>query len=425
MISIQPNLCNRLLYFTIGHDTDGSTKRGTRQNMSISAKIAEEIAVYKASLWTAAHVAAIAQQPLPEAPLITAPDAVPLLPDDDLWDLWPLQNTDGSVALIAGGELWMVLSAPRFEDPSLRHDIARTRLLFRQAGIWTDCGLLFPDELNPGSREWSGSARYDASSNAVTAYFTAAGRREETGGSFEQRLFQVSGTLDLSGDHPRVTAWGEAHPLVSNDGRFYVDVRNDQGVPGNINGFRDPYWLRDPHDGRAYILFTGSQPGSPHRHNGVVGLARAISGDGKDGFDLLPPIISADGVCNEMERPHLVIKDGLYYLFWSSQNSVFVPEGPNGPSGLYGMVASSLTGSYEPLNGTGLVIANPATEPRQAYCWQVLDTLEVVSFVDHWGLHGRDIFAEPALQREQFGGTIAPMLKIAIDGKTTSLLGLA
>jgi levansucrase len=393
--------------------------------MSIFGKISKEIEAYKASRWTVDHVAAIAELPLPAAPLIAALDAAPLLPDADLWDLWPLQNPDGSVAQIAGGELWMILSAPRFEDPSLRHDIARTRLLFRQESKWTDCGLLFPDNLNPGSREWSGSARYDVGSNIVTACFTAAGRREEPGRSFEQRLFQTSGTLDLSGGHPQITGWSEARPLVLNDGSLYVDVRVDQGVPGNIKGFRDPYWLRDPRDGRSYILFTGSLPNSPHSCNGVIGLAQAISGDGESGFELMPPIISADGVCNEMERPHLVIRDGLYYLFWSSQNAVFAPEGPKGPSGLYGMVAPSLTGPYEPLNGTGLVIANPTVEPRQAYCWQVLDTLEVVSFVDHWGLQGRDIFAEPGLQREQFGGTIAPMLKIAIDGTKTRLLGLA
>jgi levansucrase len=284
---------------------------------------------------------------------------------------------------------------------------------------------LFPDDLNPGLREWSGSARFDAEHNIITAYFTVAGRRDDTDRSFEQRLFQTQGSLDLSGQFPCVGGWSVPQPMVVNDGSLYVDVRIDQGVPGNINGFRDPYWLRDPADGHAYILFTGSQPHSPHSHNGVIGFARAISGDGETGFQLLPPIVTADGVCNEMERPHLVIKDGLYYLFWSSQNAVFPPNGPQGPSGLYGMVGPSLTGPFEPLNGTGLVIANPAAEPRQAYCWQVLDTLEVVSFVDHWGLRGRDIFAEPALQRRQFGGTIAPMLKIETDGQTTRLLGLA
>jgi levansucrase len=391
--------------------------------MSISAKIDSDMPGYSASRWSAGHIAAIAQNALPEAPLITLSDSVPVLPDQDLWDIWPIQNPDGSVSTIAGGELWMVLSAPRLENPNLRHDIARTRLLFRKGGAWYDCGLMFPDDLNPGSREWSGSACFDSAHNSVTAYFTAAGRRGEAAPSFEQRLFQTTGILDLSSPLPRVSDWSPARPIVQNDGRFYVDVRVDQGEPGNIKGFRDPYWLRDPADGCAYILFTGSQPGSANRHNGVIGIARANS-EGDSSFALLPPIVTADGVCNEMERPHLVVRHGRYYLFWSSQSSVFAPD-CNAPTGLYGMVGDSLTGPYEPLNGTGLVLANPAAEPRQGYCWQVLDTLEVISFVDHWGLAGRDIFVEPDLQRKQFGGTIAPMLKIELNGNRSRLLGLA
>lgn len=377
------------------------------------------------SLWTAAHVAAIADIPLPQAPPINADAAVPLLSGHDLWDLWPLQNRDGSVAGIADGELWMILSAPRQPDPGMRHDIARTRLIFRQGSAWHDLGLLFPDDLNPGSREWSGSALYDARSGNVTAYFTAAGRREEATSSFEQRLFQTTGTLDLSGALPAIKGWSSVEPLVVNDGTHYVDLATDQGRPGSIRGFRDPYWFRDPFDGRAYILFTGSQPGGVADCSGVVGIAVAQDADGQTGFELLPPIVSADGVANEMERPHMLVRDGLYYLFWSSQNSVFAANGPKGPTGLYGMVGRSATGPFEPLNGTGLVIANPAEEPRQAYCWHVLDTLEVASFVDHWGLQGRDPASDPDLNRAQFGGTIAPMLKIEIDGVTTKLVGLA
>jgi levansucrase len=393
--------------------------------MSMSANFSADSVDIPVSCWTPDHVAAIARQPLPEAPIIAAADARPLLHERDLWDVWPVQNPDGSVAEIASGELWMVLSAPRLDNPDMRHDVARIRLLFRRDRLWQDCGLLFLDELNPGSREWSGSARFDAAHGAITTYFTASGRRGEGGHSFEQRLFQTTGYLDLSGDLPSLSNWSAARQIATNDGSFYVDLLVDQGVPGNIKGFRDPYWLRDPADGHAYILFTGSKTRSPHSHNGVVGIARATDGNGENGFELLPPIISADGVCNEMERPHLVIRDGLYYLFWSSQSSVFAPEGPKGPSGLYGMVGPSIFGPYEPLNGTGLVIANPAAEPRQAYCWQVLDTLEVYSFIDHWGLNKRDIDADPVLRRQQFGGTIAPVLKIAIEGKTTRLLGLA
>lgn len=391
--------------------------------MSTLARDIKQDSGYSASRWTADCVANIAQLPMPEAPLIAENDVTPVLATHDLWDVWPLQNSDGSVAEIAGGQLWMILSAPKIDDPGLRHDVARTRLLLRRDGAWLDCGLLFPDDLNPGSREWSGAARFDAATNQVTAYFTATGRRGAEGRSFEQRLFQTSGYLDLTGILPRIAGWSTPRPLVENDGSYYVDLAVDQGVPGNIRGFRDPYWLRDPADGNDYILFTGSLAGSPHTHNGVIGIARAASGS--DQYELMPPIISANGVCNELERPHVVIRGGLYYVFWSSQTSVFAPDAPAGPTGLYGMVGASLTGPFKPLNGTGLVISNPAAEPRQAYCWQVIDTLEVISFIDHWGLKGRDIFAEPALQRQQFGGTIAPMLKIELDGNKSRLLGLA
>jgi levansucrase len=393
--------------------------------MSVSTKTAPEASNYSASEWTAAHLAGIESVARPEAPLILALEAQPLLPEYDLWDLWPLQNPDGSIAAIAGGELWMVLSAPRLDNPNHRHDVARTRLLFRRDETWQDCGLLFPDDLNPGSREWSGSARFDKAHNSVTAFFTAAGRRGASVRNFEQRLFQSTGMLDVSGDLPRIVEWSPATSLVENDGKRYVDVRIDQGTLGNIKGFRDPYWLHDPVAGEDYFVFTASQPNSVYSHNGVIGLARALPNGEGAAFELLPPIISADGVCNEMERPHFVIKDGLYYLFWSSQSLVFAPDMPRAPTGLYGMVSRSLKGPYEPLNGTGLVIANPAAEPRQAYCWQVVDTLEVYSFIDYWGLEGREMNEEKGLLRSQFGGTIAPVLKIEIQGNETRLLGLA
>jgi levansucrase len=377
------------------------------------------------SRWTAEHVAAIIDQPLPTAPLMDSQAAKAMLPGHDLWDLWPLQNPDGSVADIAAGELWMMLSAPCLPDPGMRHDIARTRLLFLKNRQWHDCGLLFPDELNPGSREWSGSARFDAEGVVITAFFTAAGRRGETRPSFEQRLFCATGRLVLSGALPFIDSWSEPTPLVGNDGQYYVDLGQDQGIAGNIRGFRDPYWFSDPLDGQDYILFTGSLPGGDPTCNGVVGIARGQVVVGEPAFELLPPIISADGVANEMERPHMLFRDDRYYLFWSSQHSVFAAGGPKGPTGLYGMVGASVTGPFEPLNGTGLVVANPVQEPKQAYCWQVLDTLEVVSFVDHWGLQGRDPQNDADLNRRQFGGTIAPMLKIKIDGTKTTLLGLA
>jgi levansucrase len=372
------------------------------------------------SLWTPSQVAAISQSTLPELALICADQAAAFLPSLSLWDIWPVQLDDGSVAEIASGSLWVVLSAPRAADPDCRHDVARMRLLFKNSDGWMDCGNLLPDGFSPGSREWSGSTRLNPATGEVTLWFTAAGRRGEAKSDFEQRLFHATGTLDMSRPLPAITGWRDLTETVHNDGNHYADLATEQGVAGRIKGFRDPYWFRDPADGCGYMLFTGSKSASASNSDfdGVIGIAVETGVD----FALLPPIVDADGLVNELERPHMFVHNGLYYLFWSSQRGVFSPDGPSGPTGLYGMVGPSVFGPFEPLNGTGLVIANPASEPRQAYAWQVLPSLDVVSFIDFWGLQGRDIASDPALKAAQFGGTIAPMAKIMLEGAKSRIV---
>lgn len=374
------------------------------------------------SIWTAAHVAGIEAAPLPEIALITAEDAHPLNPLLALWDIWPVQLADGSVAEVAGGSLWVILSAPRGGDPDERHDVARLRLLFRLGERWIDCGNMMPDGFSPGSREWSGSTRLNPATGEVTLWFTATGQRGDSARDFEQRLFHVVGTLDLTGAIPAIGDWRDLAQTVCNDGQYYANLATHQGVAGRIKGFRDPYWFCDPADGKRYILFTGSQSAtvSGSDYDGVIGIAEAQGEDGE--FALLPPIIDAAGMVNELERPHMFVHARLYYLFWSSHSGVFAPNVAAGPTGLYGMVGPSLFGPFEPLNGSGLVLANPASEPRQCYAWQVLPSLDVVSFIDYWGVEGRDIEGDAALKAAQFGGTLAPVMKISLSGATSRIV---
>ncbi len=382
------------------------------------------------SHWTADQLELIASGAIPEAAVIGADNASPIFPELTLWDIWPLQRDDGQVAEIAGGSLWIMLSAPRRDDPNQRHDEARMRLL-HCVGVgvgaqWYDCGNLLPNGFAPGSREWSGSARIESQNGCVTLWFTATGRRDNPSQDFEQRIFHASGQLNLDGARPTIGDWQALSQSIVNDGKIYADLSVEQGVAGLIKGFRDPYWFRDPADGKGYILFTGSKPAasSASEYNGVIGIA-AASHDNVDGtgqFHILPPLVDADGVANELERPHIFVHDGLYYLFWSSQSQVFLPGGPNCPTGLYGMVAPNLFGPYTPLNGSSLVLANPASEPRQAYAWQVVPSLDVYSFVDFWGVEGRDTVANPVLRSSQFGGTIAPVVKIVLDGASSRII---
>jgi levansucrase len=329
-----------------------------------------------------------------------------------------VQRRDGSVARFDGAELWMALSAPALPDPAKRHDLARIRLLVSKGGVYRDCGDLLPADHSPGSREWAGSAIVDDALSNVTLFFTAAGRRGDGARTFEQRLFETSGALFWKSGRPNFKSWSVPVESVVADVDHYVHTATDGGQPGHIKAFRDPAYFRDPADGREYLLFAASLKRSHNPWNGAVGAALRDGG----GWRLAPPILSADGVNNELERPHIVVKGGAYYLFWSTQRHMFARGGPAGPNGLYGMRGASMSGPWQPLNGSGLVAGNPKAEPYQTYSWLVLDTLEVVSFIDYWGLKGRSSGGDPDLLRSQFGGAPAPRFRLAIDGLSARIV---
>ncbi len=347
-----------------------------------------------------------------QLPLITAADAVPILPGLDLWDSWPLAHEDGRTALVAGREFWFFLSAKCFPDPGQRHDAAKIRLASLGHDGWRDHGDALPAALSPGTREWAGSAVLHDDGISVTLFFTAAGRRGH-GPSFEQRLFAASGRLERGS----LVGWQQPAELVRSDGERYVIAAETDGAPGMIKAFRDPAWLRDPATGLCHLLFTGSAGWSEAEYNGVVGLATR---DAAGAWHLNDPLIDAVGVNNELERPHVIVRDGKYYLFWSTQRRTFDPVGETGPNGLYAMVADGLTGPYRPVNGSGLVAANPAAEPTQGYSWWVTGEGAVWSFIDHWGMQGRSFDQDPALLRSQFGGTPAPVFQLTFAGDTVT-----
>jgi levansucrase len=348
-----------------------------------------------------------------ELATIGAEQAAPILPGLDLWDSWPLAHEDGRTVVHHGRQYWFFLSAPQFPDPGQRHDAAKIRLASLGADGWRDHGDALPDTLSPGSREWAGSAVLGADGEAVALLFTAAGRRGEAS-SFEQRLFLARGRLGPDGP----ADWNSVEEIIEADGRRYMLARESEGKPGLIKAFRDPAWFRDPATGNCHILFTASAGWSDDDYNGVVGIATR----GDDGtWQLGDPLVEAVGVNNELERPHVLARDGRYYLFWSTQRRTFAPGGASGPNGLYAMVADRVSGPWRPVNGSGLVVGNPASEPTQAYSWWVTGEGEVWSFIDHWGMQGRSFGDHPELLRSQFGGTPAPVFRLAFAGDRVTI----
>lgn len=361
-------------------------------------------------IWTPAGVSQWRPRSITGAEIaqIDAADVRPIIPELDLWDNWQLTHEDGRIAILDGRQYWFFLSSPKFPDPGQRHDAARIRMASLGAEGWRDHGVVLADGLNPGTREWAGSAVLHDDGVAVTLFYTAAGRRGEAS-SFEQRLFASEGTLGSGGPGD----WQNPREIVKADGLRYVIAREADGRPGMIKAFRDPAWFLDPATGKRHILFTGSAAWSDDEFNGVVGLATLADGE----WQLEDPLIEAVGVNNELERPHVVMKRGLYYLFWSTQRRTFSPDSAAGPNGLYAMVAKQLSGPWQPVNGNGLVAGNPAAEPTQGYSWWVTGEDEVWSFVDHWGMQGRSFEDHPALLRQQFGGTPGPVFRLVFAGE--------
>ena len=349
----------------------------------------------------------------PELPLITAGDAQAVFAELDLWDNWPLAHEDGSTVVHNGRQYWFLLSAPRFPDPGERHDAARIRLASLGPDGWRDHGPALPERHSPGTREWAGSAVLHDDGVGVTLFFTAAGRRGEAH-SFEQRIFASEGRLGDDGPGN----WQTPREVIRADGVRYVIAREADGRPGMIKAFRDPAWFRDPKTGKCHLLFTGSAAWSDDDYNGVVGLATQEHGE----WRLDDPLVETIGVNNELERAHVVARDGFYYLFWSTQRRTFAPDAASGPNGLYAMVATRIEGPWTPVNGNGFVAGNPASEPTQGYSWWVTGEGDVWSFIDHWGMQGRSFEEHPELLRQQFGGTPGPVFRLAFAGERVTVV---
>ena len=330
--------------------------------------------------------------------------------DYDVWDMWPLAYPNGSTVVAHDRQYWFLLATPMLEDPEDRHDIARIRLASFGSDGWRDHGWALPDAWSPGSREWSGCTVLDYDGRTVIMYFTATGRRGEPH-SFEQRLFEGSCELMFDADVPSLRNWSKPVESVKSDGHWYKVADQVVAPPHGIWGFRDPGYFCDPANGAEHLLFAGSAGWTDDRLDGVIGLATRSG----PGWELQPPLIQALGVNSELERPHIVVRDGLYYCFWSSHGRRYATD-LGAPTGLYGMVAEQFRGPWRPLNGSGLVAANPLESPFQAYCWWVTGEGDVISFVDYPGAQGAEPPRTALERREIFGGTVAPVFQLVFDG---------
>lgn len=382
--------------------------------------------------WTRAQALQIEQTPQSVTPTI-APD-FPIMTDEVwVWDTWPLTNLDMDPVAVGDWNVIFSLTAPRDIFFGDRHWQAKIGYFYsRDAVNWTYGGLLFPEGTGLGSREWAGSTVI-ADDGEIHAFYTASG---ETGGGIDptdalQRMAHASGQIHADDDGVWFTGF-ENHTIIAEaDGRLYQTLEQSEAGP-IIYAFRDPFVFRDPVDGNIYGLFEGNNGGVAGSHTcdrreigrvpgghvvpedaryytGNIGLMRLTSDDWKQ-WRLLAPILSAECVNQQTERPHLVVRDGQYYLWTISHEFTFAP-GLWGPDGLYGFVGPGLRSNYQPLNDSGLVLGNPPEAPLQNYSHYVMPNLLVESFID----------TVPTDDGPVYGGTLAPTLELWLEGDEAGL----
>ncbi|MES3161715.1 MAG: glycoside hydrolase family 68 protein [Halorubrum sp.] len=353
-----------------------------------------------------------------------------------IWDTWLLRDRNGAVSTIDGWQVAFSLTATKGLLPGERHDVAEIRYFYSADGqTWHDGGPVFADAL--GQRQWAGSALYDDGS--LYLYYTAAGDDDAAETTYSQRIaVGHGGTVRTDAAGVDIEGPWTHEVLLRPGGEWYETQTQSKGM---IYTFRDPWFFEDPDTEETYLLFEANTPvadvppdedtpedATAREFNGCVGVAVSETGDPLS-WDLQPPLLDAVRVNQELERPHVVVHGDSYYLFVSSHVHTFAP-GIVGYDGLYGFVADAIRGEYRPLNGSGLVVTNPPETPYQAYSWMAFShsgELFVQSFLNYYDFGGEsldDIAELPAAeQRRRFAGTLAPTLRVAVDGARTRIVG--
>lgn len=320
----------------------------------------------------------------------------------DVWDTWPLQNADGTVANYNGYHIVFGLAG----DPKRGSDTF-IYLFYQKAGetsidSWKNAGRVFKDTdklgpndpiLNNQAEEWSGSATL-TSDGEVRLFYTNRHPWIAESGFFGK---QTLTTAQINVSEPdantlKVDGVEDFKSIFDGDGKFYQTVQQAFGG----GDYSDNHTLRDPHyveeNGRKYLVFeanTGSDTGyqgeesffnkafyggsnvffeaekkkllqSPDKQfmsiaNGALGIVEL-----NDDYTLktvMKPLIASNTVTDEIERANVFELNGKWYLFTSSRGAKMFIDGID-KEDIYmlGYVSDSLTGPYKPLNGTGLVL---------------------------------------------------------------------
>jgi len=292
--------------------------------------------------------------------------------DRFLWDSWIFVDKAGGEGLKETGSSQKGevtyrlyhLDAPMSKDPDERHGKATIRqAVSADMKNWKDVGTALgsgPEGSWDDGPIWTGNV-YQKDNGEYLLFYTGRNKRDGE----MQRIGLARSKDGIHWDRPD-------KPLIEPDGRWYETTEPSP----IIKAWRDPAVVKDEKTGKHYMYFTAKTKGGDERYKGCIGLAVADEIDGK--YKALPPAL-APGKFAQMEVPQVIMKNDKVYLFFNSMEKDYDPKwakkvgGPQ--NGLHCYVGKSLTGPFEPLNGTGIVTGSK-------------DNLYTVKFIEDPGRPG-------------------------------------
>lgn len=361
------------------------------------------------------------------------------------WDSWALRDIDGHTITYNGWYILFSLIANRqktggntIEGWSRRNDFASIGYYYSRTGNgsdWKFGGHVIAKGANKRSWQWSGCAvMREGTADIVDLFYTSVNEDPP-----ESVVAHTVGRLCCNEEHVWFQGFEKCEDLFAADGKHYATFRQNQ-----FWDFRDPHVVRNPDDGQIYVLFEGNiagkrgtilpttldmgpvpagtvEPDSGRFSTAAIGIARLTSDASKGDFskwELLPPLVTALGVNDQAERPHVVFKDDMTYLFTIAHDSFFSGVA-KGPDGVYGFVSrDGLFGPYKPMNSSGLVLGNPTSAPKETYSHFIDTEGFVQSFIDIVPAKGSD----PEQQGDyRIGGTLAPTVRLVLEGESSYL----
>ncbi|GBR33490.1 glycoside hydrolase family 68 protein [Kozakia baliensis] len=412
-------------------------------NLGISAK---NLDTRTPSHWTIADAMKVhADDPTTTMPVIDY--NFPVI-DQDVWqwDTGALRAITGETVKFNDWYVMWALVANRADTGDTvegwhnRNAFAYIGFYYSRNGIdWTFGGRLLQKSADLRPDEWSGSLVMRAGTkNTVDMFYTSVNT------DINQSVPSCSTGKIFSNDEK---VWFEGFSktveMFSADGVNYANAEEDQYFD-----FRDPHPFLNPADGKIYCLFEGNVPGMRGKFTlhdteigavppgytpaagaqygaAAIGIARLTDGAYEKGdfsrhnWTLLPALVTALGVNDQTERPHVVFKDNYTYIFTISHHSTYTGDS-TGPDGVYGFVSENgIFGPYEPLNASGLVLGNPSSAPYETYSHFVDPDGYVQSFIDTLPAPGSTDPQNPAAYR--IGGTLAPTVRLVLEGHRTFL----